>query len=148
MVLFDWVRIWREPVDCHPTSGLEPGNAGWVLLTMHSMATGGAVRVVLELAGVRNCFGKQLGSANPLNNARATVEGLRALRTFKQVDALQAAWQNQKSVNMLSHCVLPSTRRGNCESRKLLQLTREWCGRRGGHPLFSSREQCHFCIEC
>jgi ribosomal protein S5 len=46
---------------------------------------GGAVRVVLEMAGVRNCFGKQLGSANPLNNARATVEGLRALRTFKQV---------------------------------------------------------------
>lgn len=43
------------------------------------------MRVVLELAGVRNCFGKQLGSANPLNNARATVEGLRALRTFKQV---------------------------------------------------------------
>ncbi len=43
------------------------------------------MRVVLELAGVRNCFGKQLGSANPLNNARATIEGLRALRTFKQV---------------------------------------------------------------
>ena len=43
------------------------------------------MRVVLELAGVRNCFGKQLGSANPLNNARATIEGLRALRTFKMV---------------------------------------------------------------
>ena len=42
------------------------------------------MRVVLELAGVRNCFGKQLGSVNQLNNARATVEGLRALRTFKQ----------------------------------------------------------------
>lgn len=46
---------------------------------------GGAVRVVLELAGVRNCFGKQLGSANQLNNARATIEGLRNLRTFKMV---------------------------------------------------------------
>ena len=43
------------------------------------------MRVVLELAGVRNCFGKQLGSVNPLNNARATIEGLRALRTFKDV---------------------------------------------------------------
>jgi ribosomal protein S5 len=49
-----------------------------------ALHAGGAVRVVLEMAGVRNCFGKQLGSANPLNNARATVEGLRALRTFKQ----------------------------------------------------------------
>lgn len=46
---------------------------------------GGAVRVVLELAGVKNAFGKQLGSPNPLNNARATVEGLRNMRTFEQV---------------------------------------------------------------
>ena len=46
---------------------------------------GGAVRVVLELAGVKNAFGKQLGSANPLNNARATVEGLKNMRTFQQV---------------------------------------------------------------
>lgn len=46
---------------------------------------GGAVRVVLELAGVKNIFGKQLGSPNPLNNARATVDGLVNLRTLKQV---------------------------------------------------------------
>jgi small subunit ribosomal protein S5 len=48
---------------------------------------GGAVRVVLELAGVKNGFGKQLGSANPLNNAKATVEGLKSMRTFEQVAA-------------------------------------------------------------
>lgn len=46
---------------------------------------GGAVRVVLELAGVQNCFGKQLGSPNPLNNARATLNGLTAVRTFDEV---------------------------------------------------------------
>jgi len=46
---------------------------------------GGAVRVVLELAGVQNCFGKQLGSPNPLNNARATLIGLKNVRTFKEV---------------------------------------------------------------
>ena len=43
------------------------------------------MRVVLELAGIRNAFGKQLGSGNPLNNARATIEGLRAQRTVQQV---------------------------------------------------------------
>ncbi|KAK9830009.1 hypothetical protein WJX72_009166 [[Myrmecia] bisecta] len=46
---------------------------------------GGAVRVVLELGGIKNGFGKQLGSSNPLNNARATVEGLRNMKTFQQV---------------------------------------------------------------
>jgi len=46
---------------------------------------GGAVRVVLELAGVKNCFGKQLGSNNQLNNARATINGLKSVRSFKDV---------------------------------------------------------------
>lgn len=48
---------------------------------------GGAVRTVLELAGVRNALAKQLGSSNPLNNARATVEALHEMRQFEQVAA-------------------------------------------------------------
>ena len=46
---------------------------------------GGACRTVLELAGYKNCFAKQLGSSNPLNNARAVVKGLAEMRTYKQV---------------------------------------------------------------
>ncbi|WP_017325555.1 30S ribosomal protein S5 [Synechococcus sp. PCC 7336] len=46
---------------------------------------GGAVRTVLELAGVRNALAKQLGSSNPLNNARATIDALSLLRTFGSV---------------------------------------------------------------
>ena len=46
---------------------------------------GGACRTVLELAGYKNCFAKQLGSSNPLNNARAVVQGLGEMRTYKQV---------------------------------------------------------------
>lgn len=46
---------------------------------------GGAVRTVLELAGVKNILAKQLGSGNPLNNARAAVTALGSLRTFADV---------------------------------------------------------------
>jgi small subunit ribosomal protein S5 len=46
---------------------------------------GGAVRTVLELAGVKNILAKQLGSNNPLNNARAAVNALETLRTFSEV---------------------------------------------------------------
>ncbi|XP_031505007.1 30S ribosomal protein S5, chloroplastic [Nymphaea colorata] len=48
---------------------------------------GGAVRIVLEMAGVENALGKQLGSKNPLNNARATVEAVSKMRHFKDVAA-------------------------------------------------------------
>ncbi|CAA7031763.1 unnamed protein product [Microthlaspi erraticum] len=34
---------------------------------------GGAIRIVLVMAGVENALGKQLGSNNALNNARATL---------------------------------------------------------------------------
>ena len=46
---------------------------------------GGSIRTVLELAGVKNILAKQLGSSNPLNNARATLDGLSKLRTFQEV---------------------------------------------------------------
>ena len=46
---------------------------------------GGSVRIVLELAGVKNILAKQLGSKNPLNNARAAIQALSSLRTFGQV---------------------------------------------------------------
>jgi len=46
---------------------------------------GGAVRTVLELSGVKNVLAKQLGSQNPLNNARAAINALDSLRTFKEV---------------------------------------------------------------
>ncbi|CAL9161275.1 unnamed protein product [Musa hybrid cultivar] len=46
---------------------------------------GGAVRIVLEMAGVENALGKQLGSKNALNNARATVAAVQRMRQFRDV---------------------------------------------------------------
>lgn len=46
---------------------------------------GGAVRTILEVAGVKNVIAKQLGSNNLLNNARASVVALGNLTTKAQV---------------------------------------------------------------
>ncbi len=46
---------------------------------------GGAVRTVLELAGIKNILAKQQGSNNPLNNARAAVNALEQIRSYSNV---------------------------------------------------------------
>jgi small subunit ribosomal protein S5 len=45
---------------------------------------GGAVRTVLEVAGIKNVIAKQLGSNNLLNNARASIVALGNLTTKSQ----------------------------------------------------------------
>jgi len=46
---------------------------------------GGATRIVLELAGVKNILAKQLGSDSLLNNAYSTIEALKSLKDPVQV---------------------------------------------------------------
>ncbi len=71
----------------HPAKGVSGGAR--VMMRPAGPGTGviagGAVRTVLELAGVKNILAKQLGSDNPLNNARAAATALDSLRTFSEV---------------------------------------------------------------
>ena len=48
---------------------------------------GGAMRAVLEIAGVQNVLAKCYGSTNPVNVVRATFKGLQAMRSPEEVAA-------------------------------------------------------------
>ena len=50
---------------------------------------GGAARAILEVAGVHDVLANSLGSSNAINVARATMEGLRALRRPDEVAKLR-----------------------------------------------------------
>ena len=62
---------------------LKPAAAGT------GVKAGGAVRAVLELAGVKNILSKSLGSSTKINMAFATLEALKSQRTIEHIAKLR-----------------------------------------------------------
>lgn len=65
--------------------------------------TGGSVRALLELAGVKNVIGKSLGTDNAMNIVKAAAEGLKSLESPAEVAARRDksvgeifGWKEQK----------------------------------------------------
>lgn len=89
---------YLEPVqlkgDTIPHAVLGESDGGKVLLRPASDGTGiiagGGVRAVLEAVGVKNILSKSLGSNNHLAMVKATIDGLRQLRSQEAVQKIRA----------------------------------------------------------
>ena len=65
----------------HPVKGVQPASEGTGIIA------GGAMRAVLEVAGVHNVLAKAYGSTNPINVVRATIDGLENMNSPEMVAA-------------------------------------------------------------
>ena len=76
-----------------PHESLGIYGAGKVIMRPSAEGTGikagGPVRAVLALAGVRNVLTKSLGSSNPINMVKATLDGMAKLENVQTVAALR-----------------------------------------------------------
>ena len=97
----DQVKVnLKEATIPHATEGRHCG--GHIVLRPASPGTGviagGGARAVLEAVGVRDISAKSLGSSNPANVVKATIEALQSLRSPDEIFAARGKKRIEKSV--------------------------------------------------
>ena len=73
--------LFRSGVHTGSRVFMQPASEGTGIIA------GGAMRAVLEVAGVQNVLSKCYGSTNPINVVRATINALSAIKSPAQVAA-------------------------------------------------------------
>ncbi|WP_054675929.1 30S ribosomal protein S5 [Photobacterium sp. JCM 19050] len=73
----------------HPVKGVHTGSKVYMQPASEGtgIIAGGAMRAVLEVAGVRNVLSKAYGSTNPINIVRATIDALGGMKSPEMVAA-------------------------------------------------------------
>jgi small subunit ribosomal protein S5 len=106
------IKIAKNDTISHPIIGtfgatkvfLKPAPAGTGLIA------GGAVRAILELAGIKNIFSKIYGSRTQTNAVRATVDGLGKLKTYADVMMVRHGIDVTKKAEEAPKAAAPETK--------------------------------------
>src|SRR5690606_6501687 len=77
----------------HPVKGRHSGSQVFMQPALEGtgIIAGGAMRAVLEVAGVHNVLLKAYGSTNPINVVRATITAFQGMKSTEQVAAERAS---------------------------------------------------------
>ena len=78
--------------------------------------SGGAMRAVLEASGIKDILTKSLGTNNPINTVRATMEALKSLRTAQEIAELRGKTVEEIAGRKLARAFRSAEEKGTLET--------------------------------